>query len=80
MDGATLTVCDDERPLVWSSDLTERELAVVDAVARGASNAVIAAELFVSCKTVEAHLTRVYRKLGVATRTQLMACMMRAMS
>ncbi|MFC7483444.1 helix-turn-helix transcriptional regulator [Luedemannella flava] len=37
----------------------------------GASNREIAAQLFLSIKTVEATLTRVYRKLGVRSRTQL---------
>ena len=40
-------------------------------VAAGASNKDVAAELFLSPKTVEAHLTRVYRKLGVNSRNQL---------
>ncbi|MFH8408840.1 AAA family ATPase [Streptomyces sp. NPDC018019] len=40
-------------------------------VARGLNNTEAAASLFVSRKTVEAHLTRVYRKLGVRSRTEL---------
>ncbi|CAM5612200.1 AAA family ATPase OS=Streptomyces rimosus subsp. rimosus (strain ATCC / DSM 40260 / JCM 4667/ NRRL 2234) OX=1265868 GN=SRIM_002830 PE=4 SV=1 [Streptomyces rimosus subsp. rimosus] len=41
------------------------------AVARGLNNTEAAVSLFVSRKTVEAHLTRVYRKLGVRSRTEL---------
>ena len=42
-------------------------------VARGASNREIAERLYVSVKTVEATLTRIYRKLEVRSRTQLAA-------
>jgi DNA-binding NarL/FixJ family response regulator len=49
----------------------ERELAVL--IAKGFSNKTAATTLHVSVKTVEAHLTRIYRKLDVATRTQLTA-------
>jgi LuxR family transcriptional regulator, maltose regulon positive regulatory protein len=55
----------------WAGALTEREWAVAMSLASGASNSEIAAELYMSNKTVEAHLTRVYRKLGVRNRTQL---------
>ncbi len=41
---------------------------------RGLSNVDAAVALFVPPKTVEAHLTRVYRKLGVRSRTEL-ACL-----
>jgi DNA-binding CsgD family transcriptional regulator len=51
--------------------LTPQELQVSRAVARGLNNTEAAASLFVSRKTVEAHLTRVYRKLRVRSRTDL---------
>jgi DNA-binding CsgD family transcriptional regulator/Arc/MetJ-type ribon-helix-helix transcriptional regulator len=51
--------------------LTATEARVAAEVARGASNREIAERLFLSVKTVEATLTRVYRKLGVRSRTQL---------
>jgi DNA-binding NarL/FixJ family response regulator len=44
---------------------------VAELAADGRSNREIAAELFVSERTVEANLTRVYRKLGIRSRTQL---------
>ena len=53
--------------------LTPQEDAVRRLVCRGMTNRQIAAELLVSPKTVEVHLTRVYRKLGVSSRNQLMA-------
>jgi LuxR family transcriptional regulator, maltose regulon positive regulatory protein len=73
MDTATIMLSDaSSRPApVWAAELTEREWEVATAVASGASNSEIASELFMSYKTVEAHLTRVYRKLGVRNRTQL---------
>ena len=51
--------------------LTEAESRVAELVAAGLSNREVAARLFVSVKTVEANLTRVYRKLGVRSRTGL---------
>lgn len=51
--------------------LSPQELQVARAVGQGLSNVEAAAALFVSRKTVEAHLTRVYRKLGVRSRTEL---------
>jgi DNA-binding CsgD family transcriptional regulator/tetratricopeptide (TPR) repeat protein len=52
-------------------ELTPQEAQVANAVASGLSNPEVAAALFVSRKTVEAHLSRVYRKLGVRSRTEL---------
>ncbi|HTQ91709.1 MAG TPA: LuxR family transcriptional regulator, partial [Streptosporangiaceae bacterium] len=51
--------------------LSPQELQVARAVGRGLNNVEAAAALFVSRKTVEAHLTRVYRKLGLRSRTEL---------
>jgi DNA-binding CsgD family transcriptional regulator len=48
-----------------SEELTETERRVAKLAARGRSNKEIAAELFMGVSTVEAHLSRVYRKLGV---------------
>jgi DNA-binding CsgD family transcriptional regulator len=51
--------------------LTPQELQVALAAARGLSNAEVAGALFLSIKTIEFHLSNVYRKLGVRSRTQL---------
>ena len=48
-----------------SDELTESERRVAELAARGRTNREIAAELFMGVSTVEAHLSRVYRKLGV---------------
>jgi DNA-binding CsgD family transcriptional regulator len=52
-------------------ELTATELQVARLAAQGRANKEIAAALFMSVHTVEAHLSRVYRKLGVRSRTQL---------
>jgi ATP/maltotriose-dependent transcriptional regulator MalT len=53
--------------------LTGREREVADLVATGKTNRQIAAELFVSEKTVEGHLANVFAKLGVSTRAAVAA-------
>jgi DNA-binding CsgD family transcriptional regulator len=56
-------------------DLTEAERRVAELTARGLTRREVAARLFVSPKTVDATLARVYRKLGVRTRAELGARM-----
>ncbi|SCF08411.1 regulatory protein, luxR family [Micromonospora coriariae] len=58
--------------------LTATEERVAQLAARGRTNRAIADELFVSPKTVEANLARIYRKLGISTRAELGAAMTRA--
>ena len=50
--------------------LTARELEVLEMVARGMPNRAVAEKLFLSDQTVKRHLRKVYRKLGVANRTE----------
>lgn len=50
--------------------LTARELEVLQLLARGLSNRVIAEELFVSDRTIQTHLTNIFSKLGVASRLE----------
>jgi DNA-binding CsgD family transcriptional regulator len=53
------------------ADLTAQELQVALKVAEGATNREVGAALFLSHKTVEAHLSRAFRKLGVRSRAEL---------
>ena len=57
--------------LTGPESLTAVERRVADAAAAGASNREIAAQLFLSSKTVEMHLGRVYRKLEITSRGEL---------
>jgi DNA-binding NarL/FixJ family response regulator len=54
-----------------SAQLTPTEDKIAALVADGFRNREIADTLFVSVATVEAHLTRTYRKLGLRSRTEL---------
>jgi DNA-binding NarL/FixJ family response regulator len=53
-----------------SLGLTQRELELLRLVASGATNSRLARQLFVTEQTVKFHLSNIYRKLGVANRTQ----------
>ena len=50
--------------------LSERELSILRALSDGLSNKQIAKQLWVAEQTVKFHLTNIYRKLGVSTRTE----------
>ncbi len=50
--------------------LSEREMEVLKSTARGISNKEIAEQLFLSQRTVQAHLGNIFNKLGVASRTE----------
>ncbi|MFQ6145538.1 AAA family ATPase [Streptomyces seoulensis] len=58
-------------PGAWTEHLTPTERDVVARAAQGATNREIATALVLSVKTVEAALTRAYRKLGAKSRVQL---------
>jgi len=53
------------------TDLTSRELEILQLVIAGKTNKAIGSEVYISEKTVEFHLDHIYTKIG--TRTRLMA-------
>ncbi len=60
-----------ELPAVWS--VTQAERQVLELLMRGLSNREIAAELHLSVNTIQTHLAHTYEKLGVRSRSQLLA-------
>jgi DNA-binding CsgD family transcriptional regulator len=59
------------RGLAAHWELTPQEIEVATIVARGATNREAGAALFLSPKTIEAHLGRIYRKMRIRSRTEL---------
>ena len=60
----------DRERLQLAAHLTEREAAILRALAEGLSNAEIAANLWLSAETVKTHIKNILAKLGVRDRTQ----------
>ncbi|MHB8313223.1 MAG: helix-turn-helix transcriptional regulator, partial [Candidatus Dormibacteria bacterium] len=71
---AELAACGGRRRRRAAADatLTAQEVRVAELAAAGRSNAEIGAALFISAKTVEHHLGRIYAKLAVRSRRELM--------
>ena len=75
--GVPAPVCERQAPppsgsrRTGTAELSERERQVAVAAAAGRTNREIAAELFLSHRTVELHLAAAFRKLGIRRRTEL---------
>lgn len=54
-----------------TGELTAQELQVARQVATGATSREVGAQLFLSPRTIEAHLRSIYRKLGIRSRREL---------
>jgi NarL family two-component system response regulator YdfI len=59
-------------------ELSEREQEVLVLVAEGATNKGIAAELWITERTVKAHVTNIFNKLGVSSRAEAVAVALRS--
>jgi DNA-binding CsgD family transcriptional regulator len=75
--GDLMARCDARTPALTAGrpSLTERERQVAELAAAGVPSREIAERLFLSTRTVDNHLTRVYTKLGVSGRTALAAAL-----
>lgn len=67
---AKSTLTETQRSVIES--LTGREREILELLAQGSSNKMIAAKLYLSVRTVEGHLANIYARLGVHSRTEAM--------
>jgi DNA-binding NarL/FixJ family response regulator len=65
-----IALLEPEEVTAKEAGLTEREIAILKALAKGLSNQEIGKQLWVTEQTVKFHLTNIYRKLNVANRTE----------
>jgi DNA-binding NarL/FixJ family response regulator len=60
----------DSTPSPEKIEFTEKELQIIPLILEGKSTELIASQLGVSTRAVEYHLTDIYKKLGVCSRTE----------
>jgi len=61
------------RPSIGWDSLTPTEVTVVDLLCEGLTNRQVGERLFISTRTVDSHVSHVFRKLGVSSRTELVS-------
>ena len=66
-----------QRGSAASAALTSQEAQIATLVAQGASNREVAEQMFISVSTVEYHLRKAFRKLGVSSRAKLVRALER---
>src|ERR1044072_7834141 len=72
--GSDEAVAHDRPSAARDAGLTERELEILRAVGEGKSNREIGKKLWLAEQTVKFHLTNIYRKLNVTSRTEALYC------
>jgi DNA-binding CsgD family transcriptional regulator len=70
--GRKMDITDYRLSLKEKYELSDRELEVLELLAKGDSNNVIGERLHISVNTVKSHIKRIYAKLGISSRLQLM--------
>jgi DNA-binding NarL/FixJ family response regulator len=69
ISGGTGSAPSAKLPLIYPDGLTAREVEVLRLVAQGLTNEQVAEQLVISPRTVNTHLTSIYGKIGVSTRS-----------
>ena len=69
ISGGPSTAPSAKLPLIHPDGLTSREVEVLGLVAQGLTNEQVAEQLVISSRTVNTHLTAIYRKIGVSSRS-----------
>lgn len=67
-----LDITDEKQELKQKYDLSEREIEVTELLAKGMTNQDISEKLHISINTVKSHIKKIYSKLGISNRLQLM--------
>jgi DNA-binding CsgD family transcriptional regulator len=70
VDTSQVTTRTTGAPVVYPDDLTAREVDVLRLVAKGMTDAQVAQALVISPRTVNTHLTSIYSKIGVSSRSE----------
>ncbi len=66
-----LDITNDRQTLKQKYTLSDREIEVVELLAKGMTNELISRELHISINTVKSHIKRIYKKLNISNRLQL---------